>query len=86
LKKRLNNIATVIKQLRRHLGLSQEKLAAKLGVSFPTIYRWEHNRAKPSPLALQKIEELLKGMGKEGMDLLKQLFPEYQKFPDSISE
>ncbi|MFH1625564.1 MAG: helix-turn-helix transcriptional regulator, partial [Pseudomonadota bacterium] len=36
---------------------------AKLGVTFPTINRWENGRARPSPLAMQKIEELFRSMG-----------------------
>ncbi|MBP3631107.1 MAG: helix-turn-helix transcriptional regulator [Clostridia bacterium] len=43
---------------RKELGLSQERLAAKLGVSFSTVNRWEKGRAKPSYLALEKFEEL----------------------------
>lgn len=65
------DMAKLIRKLRERLGLTQEKFAAKLGVTFPTINRWENGRAKPSPLALQKIEELLHSMGDNGADLLK---------------
>ena len=61
----------LIRELRQRTGLTQEKFAAKLGVTFPTINRWENGRAKPSPLAMQKIEELLRSMGDNGADLLK---------------
>jgi len=71
-------MAKLIRELRERLGLTQEKFAAKLGVTFPTINRWENGRAKPSPLALQKIEELLRSMGTDGGDLLKQFFPEQE--------
>ena len=47
-----------IRQLRQELGLTQEKFAAKLGVTFPTVNRWENKRAKPSPLAMEKIEAI----------------------------
>lgn len=47
-----------IKQLRHKLGLSQEGLARKLGVSVLTVRRWEKGTFKPSPLALRRIEEL----------------------------
>ena len=47
-----------IKELRTALGLTQEQFAAKVGVTFTTVNRWENNKAKPSPLALQRIEEL----------------------------
>jgi len=66
--------ADLILQLRQTLGLTQEKLAQKLGVSFPTINRWENGRSKPSPLALKQIEDLLQGLGDQGKQLLKQHF------------
>jgi putative transcriptional regulator len=68
------NIPRFIRELRKRTGLTQEKFAAKLGVTFPTINRWENGRTKPSPLARQKIEELLRKMGASGNDLLKRLF------------
>ena len=61
----------LIRELRKRTGLTQEKFAAKLGVTFPTINRWENGRAKPSPLAAQRIEELLRSMGDNSADLLK---------------
>ena len=63
-----------MRELRERTGLTQEKFAAKIGVTFPTINRWENNRTKPSPLALQKIKELLQDMGKDGEKLLKKYF------------
>jgi transcriptional regulator with XRE-family HTH domain len=55
-----HGMARLIRELREPTGLTQEKSAAKLGVTFPTINRWENDRAKPSPLALEKIESLLR--------------------------
>jgi len=49
-----------IRELRRKLGLSQEGLARKLGVSVLTVRRWEKGSSKPSPLALTKLEEVIK--------------------------
>jgi len=68
------NIPRLVRELRKRTGLTQEKFAAKLGVTFPTINRWENGRTRPSPLAMQKIEELLRKMGDSGNDLLKRLF------------
>jgi transcriptional regulator with XRE-family HTH domain len=68
------NIPRLVRELRKRTGLTQEQFAAKIGVTFPTINRWENGRAKPSPLAMQKIEELLRKMGAGGNDLLKRLF------------
>jgi len=68
------DIPLLIRELRERTGLTQEKFAAKLGVTFPTINRWENGRTKPSPLAMQKIEELLRIMGDNGVDLIKRDF------------
>ncbi|MBN1364950.1 MAG: helix-turn-helix transcriptional regulator [Syntrophaceae bacterium] len=65
------DIPRLVREIRARTGLTQEKFAAKLGVTFPTINRWENDRAKPSPLAMQRIEELLRSMGDNGADLLK---------------
>jgi putative transcriptional regulator len=67
-------VAQLVRQLRHRLGLTQEKLAARLGVTFPTINRWENGRTKPSPLAMQRLQEILVGMGQDGTDLLQQFF------------
>jgi len=67
------DIPQLVRELRKRTGLTQEKFAAKLGVTFPTINRWENGRSKPSPLALKQIEELLRTMGDRGSDLLGEL-------------
>ncbi len=68
------DIPQLIRKLRERTGLTQEKFAAKLGVTFPTINRWENGRARPSPLAMEKIESLLRSMGDRGSDLLAEIF------------
>ena len=70
------DIPRLIRELRERTGLTQEKFAAKLCVTFPTINRWENGKAKPSPLALKQIEELLRTMGEQGEDLLDEFFKE----------
>jgi len=47
-----------IKRLRARLGLTQMALAEKLGVSFPTINRWENGRSRPSQLSWGQILKL----------------------------
>lgn len=69
------DLSRLVRELRERTGLTQEKFAAKLGVTYPTINRWENGRAKPSPLALKQIEDLLRGLGKRGQDLLQEFFP-----------
>lgn len=65
-----DNTPRFIREVRERIGLTQEKFAAKLGVTFPTVNRWEHGRAKPSPLALKQIENLLRKLGDKGYDLV----------------
>lgn len=71
-----NEMAQLVRELRTRLGLTQEKFAAKLGVTSPSVNRWENGRARPSPLALKQIEDLLREMGSDGQDLLAAYFPE----------
>jgi putative transcriptional regulator len=68
-------IPRLVRDLRQITGLTQEKFAARIGVTFPTISRWENGRAKPSPLALKQIEDLLRTLGEQGRDLLEEFFP-----------
>ncbi len=67
--------ANLILELRQRLNLTQEQFAARLGVTFPTVNRWENRRAKPSRLALQSLRGLLEQMGESGQDLLSKYFP-----------
>lgn len=63
-------IGKLVRSLRLETGLTQEKFAAQLGVTFPTVNRWENNRAKPSPLAVEKIEKMVRRLGARGQELL----------------
>lgn len=72
--KNRNEIGLLVREVRMRLGLTQEKFAAKLGVTFPTINRWENGRVEPSPLAKQQIAQLLRTMGQDGADLLEKHF------------
>jgi putative transcriptional regulator len=53
-------VGKLIRELRLALGLTQEQLAAALGVTYSTINRWENGRSKPSPLAMEKIKQMVK--------------------------
>jgi putative transcriptional regulator len=68
-------IGELIRSLRQELGLTQEKFAAKVGVTFPTVNRWENNRAYPSPLALEKLETIAHQLGDRGQQLLSTYRP-----------
>lgn len=63
-------IATLIRETRQRLGLTQEQFALKLGVSYQSVNRWENGRTKPLPLAMKQIKQMVKRMGDRGKDLL----------------
>lgn len=46
-----------IRELRQERALSQEALARLVGVSVRTIVRWESGVSRPSPLALEKLQQ-----------------------------
>lgn len=49
----------VIVKRRQELGLTQEALAARIGVSVVTIAAWERGRRYPSQPTLQRLYEAL---------------------------
>lgn len=70
-----SSISDLVRQLRQHLNLSQERFAARLGVSFKTVNRWENEHSTPSPMALKLIQYQLQQIGAPGKVLLNQYFP-----------
>jgi putative transcriptional regulator len=70
-------VGPLIRELRHRMGLTQEKLAARLGVSLQTINRWENDRASASPSSstMQRIKQALHELGSRGEDLLAKYFP-----------
>lgn len=42
---------SIVKRVRKELGLSQEQLARELSISFSTVNRWENGKSKPSQMA-----------------------------------
>ena len=52
-------LSEMVKELRGQLDLTQEQFAAKIGVTWSTINRWENGRGKPSPLALGHLLEIV---------------------------
>ena len=53
-------IGDKVKHCRNIMGWTQEQLARNLGVSWNTVQRWESGKTSPSPLAMEKLQELLK--------------------------
>ena len=52
------DLATLIKVDRRKLGLSQRKLAARLGVSGGAVAQWEGRATKPALLHAKQMFSL----------------------------
>ncbi|PSR18620.1 transcriptional regulator [filamentous cyanobacterium CCP3] len=73
----------LIRELRQTLKLTQEQFAAQLGVSFPTINRWENGHANPSRLALKQINTLVHdlstspdvALSEQGRSIQRRYFP-----------
>lgn len=63
-------IGKLVRELRLDTGLTQEQFAAELGVTCSSVNRWENGRSQPLPLAMQKIEEMLRQRGDHGQELL----------------
>lgn len=55
-----------VKEVRRQLGISQEELAHKLGVSFATINRWENGKTTPFKLARSQFDNFCTRMIRQG--------------------
>ncbi|HEX4093651.1 MAG TPA: tetratricopeptide repeat protein [Trebonia sp.] len=53
-----DSVGERLRELRRRLGLSQEQLARRLGVSFATVNRWESGRTQISAKSLAALAEL----------------------------
>jgi type I restriction enzyme M protein len=65
--------AEVIKESRQALGLTQEKLARALKVSFPTVNRWENGKTQPDERARHALAALIRAKG-----------PEFARFADQL--
>jgi type I restriction enzyme M protein len=54
----LQSIPSKLRAIRDKLGLTQEQLGDRLGVSFATVNRWEGGQTKPQKAALAAIDAL----------------------------
>jgi len=57
------DIPTLVKRLRKQLGLTQAQFARELGVSFSTVNQWENARRRPQPVLLQRLLEMATSLG-----------------------
>ncbi|BDA71710.1 Transcriptional Regulator, XRE family [Calothrix sp. PCC 7716] len=63
-------VGQFIRELRLLCELTQEQFAAFVGVTYPTVNRWENGHSKPSPMAFKLIEHKLLELGTRGKELL----------------
>ncbi|MFC1461630.1 helix-turn-helix domain-containing protein [Verrucomicrobiota bacterium] len=52
------NVPSLVKSLRRKLGLTQEQFAKEVGVTFSTVNQWENGRRKPQPFLLNRLVQM----------------------------
>lgn len=64
----------LVREMRFRLKLTQEEFAARLGVTFISINRWENSKTRPSKMATKLLKGLLVEMGDRGSDLLQKYF------------
>lgn len=65
--------ATVVRDLRQRLNLSQEKFAAQIRVSLPTVSRWEKGKTEPDGAVRHAVTEFVKSLGPDFADLYARL-------------
>jgi DNA-binding XRE family transcriptional regulator len=53
------SLARRLRRLRKENGFSQGELADRIGVSKPTVWAWEHGRARPQDARLKVIADAL---------------------------
>jgi transcriptional regulator with XRE-family HTH domain len=58
----MEDIVNRLKHIRSRKGWTQESLARKVGVSLNTVQRWESGKTHPSPLAMEKLKDLLRNI------------------------
>lgn len=56
----MNNvdIPALIKTLRKRLGLTQEKFAQRVGVTYSTVNHWENGKRVPQPFLIKRLLEI----------------------------
>lgn len=56
----VDDYASIIKELRKKMNLSQEEFAKVLGVSFSSINRWENGHHEPTTRIKRKLKALFR--------------------------
>ena len=72
--KQLQAPERLVYETRKRLKMTQKDFAARLGVTFVSINRWENAKSHPSKMAMKLLKDLLIEMDERGLDLLEQYF------------
>jgi transcriptional regulator with XRE-family HTH domain len=52
------DIPVLVKRLRERMGLTQERFAQAVGVTFSTVNQWENGHRRPHPFLLRRLVEM----------------------------
>jgi len=66
----MNKTEMSVKELREHLGLTQQAFATLIGVSFVSVNKWENERAEPSGLSVVLLELLEDASTKHAVNVI----------------
>ncbi len=58
-------VSRLVKQLRERLGLTQERFAQEVGVTFSTVNQWENGHRRPQPYLLKRPFEMERRLNQE---------------------
>lgn len=78
-----HNIGTFIAAKRKELGITQQKLAEQLNVSFQTVSKWENGTTVPDTLLLSQLASVLKTSVDTILGYKAVPITEYEKNPSS---
>ncbi len=60
----MDRLGHALRQYRLERGMSKRALAGRLGVSIPTVMRWEAGEASPNDYNRHKVEMLLRDLSR----------------------
>lgn len=52
------DIPKLVKELRTHLGLTQEQFAQRVGVTYGSVNHWENGKRRPQPFLVRRLLEM----------------------------
>ena len=53
-----DKVPELVKRIRKHLNLTQEQFAQKVGVTYSTVNNWENGKRNPQPFLLNRLLEI----------------------------